>query len=323
MRKTTAKNVASRNTTAMTISPEIIAFRKQVEAMATRDGAYDYAISGLKIIRATTPSGQLVHAVHKPGLCLIVQGAKMVMIGKDTHSCNEGELLIYSVELPIAAQVTQATSAVPYFSITLDIEPQKVTDLLMKVYPYGPPRAPKGSALYKTKANVEILQAMTRLLATLQETKDVELLAPLIIEEILIRLLRSPIGARLAEIGQFDSSTHKIAKATSWLRAHYIEPISTEQLAEIAGMSVSSLHQHFKAITSMSPLQFQKILRLQEARRLMLAAGRDASTVSWDVGYSSASQFSREYARFFGAPPSKDITAIRERGLSSSDLFAE
>jgi transcriptional regulator GlxA family with amidase domain len=133
-----------------------------------------------------------------------------------------------------------------------------------------------------------------------------------VIEEILIRLLRSPVGVRVAQIGLVESSVHGVAKALSWLRANFSQPMKVEELAELAHMSVSSFHQHFKAVTSMSPLQFQKTLRLQEARRLMLSMMVDAGTASWRVGYQSASQFSREYGRFFGRAPTKDIASLRE-----------
>ena len=150
------------------------------------------------------------------------------------------------------------------------------------------------------------------------EPGDAELLGPLVIDEILIRLLRSPIGVRVAQIGLAESSVNGIAKAVSWLRANFSQPMKVEELAELAHMSVSSFHQHFKSVTSMSPLQFQKVLRLQEARRLMLSTMTDASTASWHVGYQSASQFSREYSRFFGSAPTKDIARLRE--LPTLDL---
>lgn len=144
------------------------------------------------------------------------------------------------------------------------------------------------------------------------EPGEAELLGPLVIDEILIRLLRSPIGSRVAQIGLKDSGVQGIAKAVSWLRANFSKPMKVEELAGLANMSVSSFHQHFKAVTSMSPLQFQKALRLQEARRLMLSTMTDAGTASWKVGYQSASQFSREYSRFFGSAPTRDIARMRE-----------
>ena len=152
------------------------------------------------------------------------------------------------------------------------------------------------------------------------QPEDAELLAPLVIDEILIRLLRSPIGVRVAQIGLADSGVQGVAKAVSWLRANFSEPMKVEDLAELAHMSVSSFHQHFKSVTSMSPLQYQKVLRLQEARRLMLSTMMDAGAACWHVGYQSASQFSREYSRIFGNAPTKDIARLREQGFTAADV---
>ncbi len=159
---------------------------------------------------------------------------------------------------------------------------------------------------------MRIVNAATRLLELMAQPGDADLLAPLVVEEILIRLLRSPIGVRVAQIGLTESNMHGVAKAVSWLRANFFQPMKVEELAKLAHMSVSSFHQHFKSVTSMSPLQFQKVLRLQEARRLMLSTMADAGTASWRVGYQSASQFSREYGRFFGRAPTQDIARLRE-----------
>jgi AraC-like DNA-binding protein len=187
----------------------------------------------------------------------------------------------------------------------------------LKVFPHGLPRVPESRAVNVGQVNVSIVTAATRLTELMAEPGDAELLAPLGIDEILPRLLRSPIGVRVAQIGIANYGVNRIANAVSWLRENFSQPMEVEKLAELAHMSVSSFHQHFKAVTSMSPLQFQKALRLQEARRLMLSTMTDASTASWQVGYQSASQFSREYGRFFGSAPTKDIARLRE--LSAPD----
>jgi transcriptional regulator GlxA family with amidase domain len=150
------------------------------------------------------------------------------------------------------------------------------------------------------------------LLECLGQPGDIELIAPLVLDEILIRLLRSPIGIRVAQMGFAESSVHRVAKAISWLRENFSQPMKVEDLAELANMSVSSFHEHFKSVTSMSPLHYQKVLRLQEARRLMLSTMVDASAASQRVGYLSASQFSREYSRFFGTAPTRDIARLRQ-----------
>ena len=221
-------------------------------------------------------------------------------------------MIAFSVDLPVAAQVTRASYSEPFLCLRLDLDPHKVAELVLKVYPHGLPRIHESRAVCVGQASVSIVNAAIRLIELMAQPGEAELLAPLIIDEILIRLLRSPIGVRVAQIGLAESSVHGIAKAVSWLRANFSQPMKVEELAELAHMSVSSFHQHFKSVTSMSPLQFQKVLRLQEARRLMLSTMMDASNASWHVGYASASQFSREYSRLFGSAPTKDIARLRE-----------
>jgi len=184
---------------------------------------------------------------------------------------------------------------------------------------------PGVDALRRSRTASEVtytLQKANRLLQLMAHPVDAELLAPLAIDEILIRLLRSPMGARIAQIGQAESSLQKMAKAVSWLRAHYDQPVDVEELAALVNVSVSSFHRQFKAVTAMSPLQYQKALRLQEARRLMLTTMADAGSAGRRVGYVSASQFSREYARFFGAAPMKDIQRLREQDARPNDASA-
>jgi transcriptional regulator GlxA family with amidase domain len=188
----------------------------------------------------------------------------------------------------------------------------------LDVFPHGLPRVPESRTVNVGPVNVSIVRPATRLMELMAEPGDAELLAPLVFDEILIRLLRSPIGVRAAQIGIANSGVNGIANAVCWLCAYFSQPMKVEQLAELAHMSVSSFQQRFKAVTSMSPLQCQKALRLQEARRLMLSTTTDASTASWQVGYRSALQFSREYGRFFGSAPTKDIARLRE--LSNPDL---
>ena len=194
----------------------------------------------------------------------------------------------------------------------LDLDPHKIAELVLKVYPHGLPPVQERSAVYIAPLDASMVNAATRLMECLAQPGDVELLAPLVVDEILIRLLRSPIGLRVAQMGFAESSVHRVAKAISWLRANFSQPMKVEELAELVHMSVSSFHEHFKSVTSMSPLHYQKVLRLQEARRLMLSTMMDASTACQRVGYLSASQFSREYSRFFGNAPTRDIARLRQ-----------
>ena len=162
-----------------------------------------------------------------------------------------------------------------------------------------------------------IVEAVTRLLDLMVQPQDADLLGPLVVDEILIRLLRSPIGPRVAQIAEPRSSVHRVGKAVSWMRAHFAQPVTVEEMAASASMSASSFHQHFKTVTSMSPLQYQKVLRLHEARRLMLFQHMDVSEAGHRVGYLSASQFTREYGRFFGSAPTKDVARLREQGFGT------
>ena len=243
-----------------------------------------------------------------------------MMLGREVYEYDASRMLIFSVALPMAAQVTRASHSEPYLCFRLDLDPYKVAELVLKVYPHGLPRVQASRAVYVSQATVSIVNAATRLVELMAQPGDAELLAPLVVDEILIRLLRSPVGIRVAQIGLADSSMHRIARAVSWLRVNFSQPMKVEALAGLAHMSVSSFHQHFKSVTSMSPLQYQKVLRLQEARRLMLSTRMDAGTVSWQVGYLSASQFSRDYSRFFGSAPTRDIARLREQGFTAADV---
>jgi AraC-like DNA-binding protein len=221
-------------------------------------------------------------------------------------------MIVFSVALPVAGQVTQASHFEPYLALKLDLDPHKIAELVLRVFPHGLPPAQERSAVYITPVDESIVNATTRLMECLATPGDAELLAPLVKDEILIRLLRSPIGVRVAQMGFAESSVQRVAKAISWLRENYSQPMKVEELAELVHMSVSSFHEHFKSVTSMSPLHYQKVLRLQEARRLMMSTMVDAGSASQRVGYLSASQFSREYSRFFGNAPTRDIARLRQ-----------
>jgi AraC-like DNA-binding protein len=284
-----------------------------LRAYAPHDGDFELHVPGVHAVRRSRTSTELMHGVQQPALCLVAQGAKRAMVGQEVFEYSPSRMIVFSVDLPVASQVTRASYAEPFLCFKLDLDPQEIATQALKVFPYGLPRAQEARAVYLGEADTHIFNAAVRLIELMARPGDAELLAPLIVDEILIRLLRGPMGARVAQIGLADSGLHGVAKAVSWLRSNFSQPMAVEDLAKLAHMSTSSFHQHFKSITSMSPLQFQKVLRLQEARRLMLSAMMDAGTASRQVGYASASQFSREYGRFFGDAPSKDVTRLRER----------
>jgi AraC-like DNA-binding protein len=283
-----------------------------ISAYAPHDGVFELRIPGVHASRLSRFNRECVHTLRLPCLSIIAQGAKTIMVGQEVYEYDPSRMLVYSVALPVAAQVTQASYSEPYLALRLDLEPQKIAELVLKVYLHGVPPVQERSAVYITPVDLSIVNAAIRLMECLAQPGDAELLAPLVVDELLIRLLRSSIGVRVAQMGFAESSVHRVAKAISWLRANFSQPMKVEELAELVHMSVSSFHEHFKSVTSMSPLHYQKVLRLQEARRLMLSTMMDAGTASQRVGYLSASQFSREYSRFFGSAPTRDIARLRQ-----------
>lgn len=292
--------------------PDVAKFATLIAAYAPHDASFELRIPGLHASRFSRINAECFHSIRLPSLCIVAQGAKTVIVGQEVYEYDASRMIVFSVALPVASQITQASHSEPYLALRLDLDPRKIADLVLKVYPHGLPPVQERRAVYVTPLVSSILNAATRLMECLAQPGDAELLAPLVIDEILIRLLRSPIAVRVAQMGFAESGVHRVAKAISWLRANFSQPINVEGLAGLVHMSVSSFHEHFKSVTSMSPLHYQKVLRLQEARRLMLSTMMDAGTASQRVGYLSASQFSREYSRFFGSAPTRDIAKLRQ-----------
>ncbi len=292
--------------------PDTAKLARLIAAYAPHDGSFELRVPGVYANRFSRANKECVHALRLPSLCIAAQGAKTVIVGHEVYEYDAARMIVFSVALPVAAQVTQASPSAPYLSLKLDLDPRKIADLVLKVYPHGLPPVQERSAVYVTLVEASMVNAATRLMECLAQPGDAELLAPLAIDEILIRLLRSPIGVRVAQMGFAESGVSRVAQAISWLRDNFSQPMKVEDLAGLVHMSVSSFHEHFKSVTSMSPLQYQKVLRLQEARRLMLSTIMDAGTASQRVGYLSASQFSREYSRFFGSAPTRDIAKLRQ-----------
>lgn len=278
------------------------------------DGSHELRLKGVFASRVSRKNPERTHTVYKPSLCIVAQGSKAVLLGSEVIEYDASRMLIFSIDLPVASEVIKASPAEPFLGLKLELDSHQMAELALKVYPHGLPPVRENRGVYVGQASAPIVGAAIRLLELMADPRDAELIAPLVVEEILIRLLRSPVGNRVAQIGLAESGVHRIARAVNWVRDHFDKPINVEELAEMVHMSPSSFHQHFKTVTSMSPLQFQKALRLQQARRLMLASRMDATTASLQVGYLSASQFSREYGRLFGHAPSRDIARLREQG---------
>ncbi|WP_274009036.1 AraC family transcriptional regulator [Vibrio parahaemolyticus] len=272
---------------------------------------YNTPISGLRFSRWTTPTPPTSYT-HNPSICLIAQGRKRVLLGEESFIYDANHFLISSVDLPIIANIIEASEEQPYLGLIMELELTEISQLIVdsELAFTQAKEAQKGIAVGELSES--LLDAFVRLAELLDEGQNIKILAPIIKREIFYRLLMSEQGTRLHQIVTAGSHSHQIAKAIDWLKNNFVKPLSVGDLASFTGMSKSSFYTHFRSMTSMTPLQFQKKLRLSEARRLMLTENLDAMAATFKVGYESPSQFSREYSRLFGAPPSKDIKSLRE-----------
>ncbi|EGR2755490.1 AraC family transcriptional regulator [Vibrio parahaemolyticus] len=272
---------------------------------------YDTPISGLRFSRWTTPTPPTSYT-HNPSICLIAQGRKRVLLGEESFIYDANHFLISSVDLPIIANIIEASEEQPYLGLIMELDLTEISQLIIdsELAFTQSKEAQKGIAVGELSES--LLGAFVRLAELLDEGQNIKILAPIIKREIFYRLLMSEQGTRLHQIVTAGSHSHQIAKAIDWLKNNFVKPLSVGDLASYTGMSKSSFYTHFRSMTSMTPLQFQKKLRLSEARRLMLTENLDAMAATFKVGYESPSQFSREYSRLFGAPPSKDIKSLRE-----------
>jgi AraC-like DNA-binding protein len=275
---------------------------------AGHDGVHETSVPGLALIRQDGPTDR-VPTLHQPAVCIIVQGAKVVMLGDEAYHYDSASHLVISVDLPLTGQVVEASPARPYLCIRIDLEPALLSELVLQEITPPPGAASRG--LHLSRTTPALLDATERLLQLLEQPRDASILAPLIRREIHYRLLVSDQTGIVRQIATPDSHLSQVNRAIAWIRANFDRPFSIAALSHEAGMSASALHHHFKTVTAMSPLQYQKQIRLQEARRLMLGEARDAQDAGFQVGYESASQFSREYARLFGAPPARDAARLR------------
>jgi len=267
-------------------------------------------IPGLTLHRRTAPTAPC-SMTYQPGVTVIAQGRKRVELGRNVFIYDASRFLLTSVDLPVVSRVIEASEKVPCLALSLKLEMPVVRELLSReeIEVAETPSDSPGMAIGET--TVEFLGAFCRLLDLLDTPQDIPFLGGLIQREIIYGILGSAEGARLRAIATLGEQSHRTAKAIAWIRTNYAKPLQVEDLAEIAGMGVSTLHHHFRVLTAMSPLQYQKQLRLQAARGRMLMDGLDAASAAFEVGYQSASQFNREYSRFFGQPPMRDIRTLR------------
>jgi AraC-like DNA-binding protein len=283
-----------------------------VERMATalpEDGSLE-AFPGFFLARSSKPT-QSVQSVYQPAFCLVAQGGKQVLLGEELFRYDPGHYLIFTVDLPVVFQVEEASEERPYLGLRLNLDPSLVASVIME----SGIEAKKGDASVKaidvSPIDAGLLDAVVRLVRVFDRPCQRRFLAPLIVREITYRLLDGGQGARLGHLLASAGDTRRISKAIGHLREHFDEPLKMDDIARELGMSVSGFHHHFKSVTAMSPLQFQKQIRLQEARRLMLGEDLDAASVAVRVGYEDPAYFSREYKKHFGAPPQRDIARLR------------
>ncbi len=270
-------------------------------------------IPGLSLHRRVAPTAPC-SVTYEPGVTVIAQGRKRVDLGRTTFIYGESRYLLTSVDLPIVSQVIEASEKAPCLAMSLKLEMSVVRELLNREEIQVARAAADRPAMATGEATVEFLSACCRLIDLLDTPEDIPFLSGLVQREIIYRILRGPEGARLQAIATLGDQSHRTAKAIAWVRSNYAKQLRVEDLAQVAGMGVSTLHHHFRTLTAMSPVQYQKQLRLQAARGRMLIDGLDAASAAFEVGYESPSQFNREYRRFFGQPPMRDIRTLRSPG---------
>jgi AraC-like DNA-binding protein len=268
-------------------------------------------LAGLRLRRASAPTG-LGHGVSFPSLCVIAQGSKELLLGESRYRYNPAQYLISTAALPIASRVVEASPERPYLGIVLKLDSTLVGSVLVEAGHRAPRNATAVTAIDVSPLDTSLLDAVVRLVRLLDSPAEARFLGPLVMREIVYRLMLGAQGGRLHQIAILGGATHRIAEAVERLRNDFDQLLRIEDLAQELGMSVSGFHHHFRALTAMSPLQFQKQLRLQEARRLMLGEGLDATSAGYRVGYTNASHFTREYKRLFGEPPMRDVEQLRE-----------
>ncbi len=285
-------------------------------ALARPEEGISEVAPGLHFVKLDAPS-QPVHGVYSPAICVIAQGAKEVQMGDETLRYDCANYLISSLAVPVISRVVEATKEAPYLSLKLDLDPALIAMMVSEIGTENPVEPNHVPSIAVNELDEDLLNAFLRLVRLLKSEGDFRILSPLIVREIIYRLLTGSQASRLRQMISIDHS-NRMAKAVSILRNNFDKPLRIEELAKDLGMSTSSFHQHFKTVTSMSPLQYQKQLRLQEARRLLLFEGMDAGGAAAQVGYDDASQFSREYKRLFGEPPSKDLARFKQLSMQAS-----
>lgn len=275
-------------------------------------------IPGVSLHQRTSPTPPCRTTYH-PGIIVVAQGSKEVNLGRTSFIYDESHFLLTAVDLPIVSWVAEATEEIPCLVLSLRLDMSIVRELLGREEIHVAEAPSDSPAMSIGETTPEFLNACCRLMDLLDSPKDIPFLNGLIQRELIYRVLRGRAGTRLRAVATLGDQSHRTAKAIAWIAANYAKPLRVEEIAQLASMGVSTLHHHFRMLTSMSPLQYQKQLRLQSARKLMLNNGLDAASAAFEVGYESATQFNREYSRFFGQSPMKDIRALRSSVVPATD----
>jgi AraC-like DNA-binding protein len=291
---------------------------RKIAAHIRQDGGEATAVPGLCLYRASAPT-DCTSAAYEPALVVFAQGEKRINVGGTTYVCDGSTFLLTSIDLPVVSQVTKASKEEPILALLLKLEMPVVREILSQEKLHLPEAVSGTRGMAVGKTSIELLDACSRLLDLLDAPRDIPFLSPLIQREVIYRLLRGPEGRHLRAIATLGEQCNRTARAVAWLRENYAKPLRVEELASVAQMGVSTLHHHFRSLTAMSPLQYQKQLRLHTARVRMLTNGLDAASAAFEVGYESPSQFSREYSRCFGQPPMRDIRTRKGAG-EATDL---
>jgi AraC-like DNA-binding protein len=288
----------------------------RVARLTPFDGTHQTALPSLALARGSIPT-MCMPTIYQPCLAIVVQGRKRAVLNDEVFHYDALNYLVVSVTLHGMGQVLEATPEHPYLSLRLNLDLEEIARLVLELGDLGPSPAAADRGLFVGRLDEPLLDAVLRMVKLLDTPEDIGVLAPVVQREIYYRILRGDLGSRLVDLAQSEGGSHRIVRAIEWLKQNYAVPLRIEELAGAVHMSSSALHHRFKAVTAMSPLQYQKHLRLHEARRLMFADGIESATAGHRVGYESASQFSREYRRLFGAPPRSEIARLREAGASA------
>jgi AraC-like DNA-binding protein len=312
-----------RTRNAVSPDPAVIEMRRslaqRIRALAGKAGEHSTAIPGLFLYYRTRPT-PCYRASYEPSLSIFVQGRKRIILGGTEYVCDGSSFLLSSIDVPAQSQIIEASEKTPLLVMFLSLDMPTVRDVLSRDDVLESRTSSHRQGLAVGETTLGLLSACSRLLELLETPEDIPFLSHLIQREVVYRILRTPQAERLRAIATSGDLSQRTTRAIAWLRANFAKPLHMDDLASTARMGVSTLHHQFRALTTMSPLQYQKQLRLQTARQRMLMDGLDATSAAYEVGYESVSQFSREYSRFFGQPPIRDIKTLRDRHIAEVNV---